>query len=42
MSDATTVGTAQRLPSAKLDKKADAIITECKDGSEPVRGACRK
>ncbi len=26
----------------KLDKKADAIITECKDGSEPVRGACRK
>ncbi len=38
-------GAAQRLPSAKpdkLDKRADAIITECKDGSEPVRGACRK
>ena len=27
---------------ARAEKKADTIITECKDGSEPVRGECRK
>jgi hypothetical protein len=31
-----------REASATGVKKADEIITECKDGSEPVRGTCKK
>jgi hypothetical protein len=42
------VGTCDRgakkllYTSAKASKKTDPIITECKDGSEPVRGDCKK
>ncbi len=28
--------------SAKAGKKAEIVITECKDGSEPVHGECKK
>lgn len=35
-------GTSPRNLPATAQKKADTIITECKDGSEPVRGECRK
>lgn len=38
----TQSGTAPRNLPARAEKKADTIITECKDGSEPVRGECRK
>lgn len=38
----TASGTAPRNLPARAEKKADTIITECKDGSEPVRGECRK
>ena len=34
--------TAPRNLPARAEKKTDTIITECKDGSEPVRGECRK
>jgi hypothetical protein len=32
---------SRNLP-AKGEQKEKAIITECKDGSEPVRGECKK
>ncbi|WP_338415357.1 DUF1161 domain-containing protein [uncultured Sphaerotilus sp.] len=38
----TESGTAPRNLPAKAERKVDTIITECKDGSEPVRGQCRK
>ena len=40
----STAGAASqpRSAAAKAGKKEEVIITECKDGSEPVHGECKK
>jgi len=37
-----TTNTGAHSAPTKAEKKPEVILTECKDGSEPIRGECKK